>query len=378
MSVSEPNPAAEEVLVDARIAEIVRRALGAEAEVCAVVALPAESLSGDSLSGDGTVKPAGCRVSVRVDVQVGGLLRGLVLHTAMSNHFGYERRADRAAEMLLASDTSACVPRHVKVLDVGAYRRDGGSVSLRDTGEFYTLTEYVEGTRYADDLGRIARTGTCTPLDIARVTELAQYLAELHVGSVGDGPVYTRAIRDLLGGGEGIFGIVDGYPANVPGAPSARLAAIERHCWDWRWRLKNRDRRLTRTHGDFHPFNVLFSKDSELVLLDSSRGCAGDPADDVSSMAINYVFFALRHPGAWEAAFRSLWLSFWQSYASRRWDPELLAVCAPFLAWRALVLCNPVWYPDLMERDRDRLLSFVEKVLDAERLDPTSADEVFA
>ena len=69
MSASEPNPAADEVVADARIAEIVRRALG-EAEVCAVVALPAESLN-----SDGAAKPDGYRSSVRVDVQVGGGVR---------------------------------------------------------------------------------------------------------------------------------------------------------------------------------------------------------------------------------------------------------------------------------------------------------------
>jgi hypothetical protein len=372
MNAPEPYPAAQEAPADPRIVEIVRRAIG-EAEVCAVVALP-----GDSSHNDDPAKSDGSRASVRIDVQVAGLLRAFVLHSAPSDHFGHERRADRAAEMLLSSDTSASVPRHVKVLDVGAYRMDGSSVSLRGTGEFFTLTEYVEGTRYADDLRRIASAGACTPLDIARVTELAEYLAELHVGNVGDGPVYTRAIRDLLGSGEGIFGIVDGYPADVPGAPSARLAAVERRCWDWRWRLKNRDRRLARTHGDFHPFNVLFSKDSQLVLLDASRGCVGDPADDVSCMAINYLFFALGHPGAWHSAFRDLWLGFWESYANRRSDPELLAVRAPFLAWRGLVLCNPIWYPDVTEKDRDRLLSFVEGALDAKRLDLSSADAVFA
>ena len=55
MSASEPNPAPEEVPVDARIAEIVRRAIG-EAEVCAVLALPAESLN-----SDGAAKPNGYR-----------------------------------------------------------------------------------------------------------------------------------------------------------------------------------------------------------------------------------------------------------------------------------------------------------------------------
>lgn len=114
------------------------------------------------------------------------------------------------------------------------------------------------------------------------------------------------------------------------------------------------------------------------MLLDASRGCAGDPADDVSCMAINYIFFALGRPGAWHSAFRDLWLNFWESYAKRRSDPELLEVCAPFLAWRALLLCNPLLYPDVSEKDRDRLLSFVEQALAVRRLDLSSADAVFA
>jgi hypothetical protein len=363
---------AQNMRPDPWLVEIVRRAVG-DGEVCGVTAL-----SVDSPSSDDTAKSAGYGVPLRIDVSVNGVTRSLVLHTALSNAFGHDRRADRAAEMLLASDTFASIPQHVKVLDVGAYRADGSTVSLSDTGEFYALTEYVEGTRYADDLRRIASAATSTPVDAGRVTELAEYLAALHQNNGGGAPVYTRAIRDLLGSGEGIFGIVDGYPPDAPSAPSARLAKIEHRCLDWRWRLKGRASRLTRTHGDFHPFNVLFSKDSELVLLDASRGCAGDPADDVSCMAINYVFFALGHPGAWQGALRSLWLGFWESYASRRADPELLAVCAPFLAWRGLVLSNPVWYPHVTPGDRDRLLGFVERALDSERFDPSSADAVFA
>jgi Phosphotransferase enzyme family len=158
---------------------------------------------------------------------------------------------------------------------------------------------------------------------------------------------------------------------------AGRLALIERQCLDWRWRLKGRASRLTRTHGDFHPFNVLFSKALELVLLDASRGCAGDPADDVSCMAINYLFFALGHPGAWQGTLRALWFGFWEGYLLRRPDRELLAICTPFLAWRGLVLANPVWYPDLAPQDRDRLLCFVERALAAERFELSAADAVF-
>jgi hypothetical protein len=134
---------------------------------------------------------------------------------------------------------------------------------------------------------------------------------------------------------------------------------------------------LRRTHGDFHPFNVLFDAQSELALLDASRGSLGDPADDVTCMAINYPFFSLGHPGAWRGAFRPLWSSFWQRYAEGSGDSDLATVVAPFLAWRGLVLASPVWYPELVESDRDRILGFVEATLRAPRFTPALADEFF-
>ena len=52
-----------------------------------------------------------------------------MLHGASNNAFGHNRRSDRAAEMLLASDTIDGIPRHAKLLDVGAYRLNGGTIS---------------------------------------------------------------------------------------------------------------------------------------------------------------------------------------------------------------------------------------------------------
>jgi hypothetical protein len=52
-------------------------------------------------------------------------------------------------------------------------------------------------------------------------------------------------------------------------------------------------------------------------------------------------------------------------------------VVAPLFAWRALVLASPAWYPDLAAADRERLLSFVERVLESDRFSPAMADEFF-
>jgi len=336
-------------------------------------------LKPDSVSADETAKGGGYGAPLRLDVMHGGEAKSLVLHTATSNPFGHDRRSDRANEVLLAADTFGAIPRHVAVLDVGAYRGSEEFVSLSGTGEFYLLTTHANGHVYADDLRHLTRTGSLTALDIEHERKLLDYLAALH-GQPLTAPssiAYQRSLRDVLGSGEGIFGITDAYPDDVPSAPRARLERIEEQCLAWRFRLRHRAARLRRIHGDFHPFNVLFDEHAELAVLDASRGCVGDAADDVTCMALNYAFFALGHPGAWRDALRSLWYGFWEGYALRTGDAELLDGVAPFLAWRGLVLASPAWYPELRVEDRERLLGFVEHALQAKRFSPAMADEFF-
>jgi hypothetical protein len=338
------------------------------------------TLGPDSCSGhDQTEKAAGYGIPRRITVvRPDGSRQKLVLHTSTADAFGHDRRSDRAAEALLAFDTFGSIPAHVEVVDVGSLTRDGRFLSLRDAGEFYLLTTYAEGDVYAADLRRIAKERRARPEDLARSEALARYLIELH-GAKGAQPgSYRRAVRDLVGHGEGIFGIIDGYPDDVPGAPPARLQAIERRCVEWRWKLRGRDQRLARTHGDFHPFNIVFDEASQLTLLDTSRGSQGDPADDVTCLAINYVFFALDAPGAWQGGFGALWRRFWEVYLGWSGSAGVLDAAAPFLAWRALVLANPAFYPAVTLRVRDALLRFVERALDAPRFEPADAERLFA
>ncbi|WP_437671099.1 phosphotransferase [Sorangium sp. So ce131] len=332
-----------------------------------------------SSSHDPTEKAAGYGAPRRITVAgPDGSQRRLVLHTSTANEFGHDRRSDRAGDMLLAFDTFGSIPAHVEVVDVGALTRDRRFLSLREAGEFYLLTTYAEGRLYAADLRRVAEERRAGPEDLARCEALARYLIELHEAPGAQPGSYRRAVRDLVGHGEGIFGIIDGYPDDVPGAPPGRLQAIEQRCVEWRWKLRGRDLRLARTHGDFHPFNIVFDEASRLTLLDTSRGSQGDPADDVTCLAINYVFFALDAPGAWQGGLRALWRRFWQVYLGWGGSAGLLEAAAPFLAWRGLVLANPRWYPAVTQRARDALLTFVERALDAPRLDPEEAERIFA
>jgi hypothetical protein len=304
-----------------------------------------------------------------------GLVHTFVFHTATPNEFGHDRRADRAADMVLAYDTFPLVPRHTRAIDVGALGRDGRLVSLRDASEFYLLTSYAEGRPYAEDLREIARRGEAFRRDMQRVELLAGYLAGLH-RPIDAPAAYVRSIRDLVGSGEGIFGIADAYPHDDP-ALSERLARIEAAAVAWRWDLRRRTNRASRIHGDFHPFNVLFDERGALSLLDASRGCLGDPADDVAALAVNFVFFGLQSPEAWPRGFRSLWRGFFGRYRALRGDHALLEVLPPFFAWRLLVVACPRWYPALAPRVREQLLRLAEEVLAEPRLELEGVEALF-
>jgi aminoglycoside phosphotransferase (APT) family kinase protein len=301
-----------------------------------------------------------------------GKRHSFVLHLASPNEFGHDRRADRADELLLSFDTYGTIPRHVEPLDFGFIAEDR-FISVGQAGEPYVLTRWAEGRPYAEDLRRVAREGAAE-LDVQRCRALATYLGSLHAQKLSGAAIYRRAIRDLLGHGEGIFGIIDGYPSPTPSASADRLHAIERQCLEWRWRLRDHCERLARIHGDFHPFNILFARDSELSLVDASRGCAGDPADDVAALAINYLFFALDQPDGWRHL-RPLWHQFWQTYLAASGDEEVLEVIAPFFAWRGLVVANPKFYPALSDDGRDRLFRLLERTLAAPRFDVAWADD---
>lgn len=141
-------------------------------------------------------------------------------------------------------------------------------------------------------------------------------------------------------------------------------------CVAWRWRIKDRSHRLCCVHGDFHPWNILFREAADFTVLDRSRGEWGEPADDIATMTINYLFFSLQRSNRLEGDFEKMFRLFWERYLAETKDNEILEVIAPFLAWRGLVIASPVWYPHLSSTVRKSLFNFIENVLSAERFDP--------
>jgi len=171
------------------------------------------------------------------------------------------------------------------------------------------------------------------------------------------------------------MGLIDNYPPGYSFITSNLLQRIEKECVAWRWKIKGLGHRLCQVHGDFHPWNILFREGTDYTVLDRARGEWGEPADDVGTMAINYIFFSLQRYGRLEGAFERLYFTFWETYMDAAGDAEILKVIQPFLAWRGLVIANPLWYPALSPEVRKKLFNFIENVLAVEEFRAEKVNE---
>lgn len=307
-----------------------------------------------------------------------GITESVVLESMAENTFGHEHFSDRAQILLWQHSTSSKLPRHVRSIDVGAFTANDQIISLGDAEEFFVIYEFVNGSDYACDLQRIANTGTLHQQDENKAFFLAKYLAEIHSRKKDSPHLYRRRIRELLGHGECIMGLIDNYPNDDPIAESDLLQSIEDQCLKWRWRLRNYENRLCQVHGDFHPWNILFGDSADdFTLLDRSRGEFGEPADDVTSMLINYLFLSVQQYGKLSGVFKKLYSTFWETYVNETSDVQMPFVMQPFFAWRALVLANPTWYPKTSGEIRRKLFQFIENVLKEKRLEVLSINSYF-
>lgn len=345
--------------------------LGGTVEVLALRPLGIEMAAAEARLGalhSGDLKAFGYGRPIQIDVLLDGMPRSFVLSTMRGGPgFGHDHVADRAGELIWAHDAFGRLPHHVKSLDVGFFTPEGELRSAGRAEEYFLLMEKAEGASYHLDLDRIRTEGMATSLDLDRAGALSAYLAKIHATKGQDIQLYFRRTRDLVGHGEGIMGILDGYPADYPMLPPDQQFLIESGCVAWRHHLKERPERLSLVHGDFHPWNILFREGTDFTLLDRSRGEWGEPADDVAALTINYLFFSLVRSGRMEGAFAELFDLFYGNYLEQTQDRELNQVVPPFYVFRALVIASPVWYPDLGDEVRLKLFRFVQAMLRVER-----------
>ena len=296
-----------------------------------------------------------------IEMKTSGGEKSYVVKTLISEGFGHDYPSDRAAVFLLDLDEYRSLPQHVEAVDVLAEMEDGTVKSIGGGIEYYLLMEKVEGTDYFNDLDSFAHKERLENQDIEKISSMARYLAEIHAVKKDSKTLYWRKLRDTVGHGECLMGVFDIYPDGA--VPYEVMTNIIKKSVDWIYRLKPRYKRLSQIHGDFHPGNIWFKNGDDFILLDRSRGPWGEPADDVTALTINYIFFSLKNHGDVRGAYLEGLRLFFEEYIKATGDEEITGVVAPFYAFRAAVVANPIFYPELGAEARQKIFRFADNVL---------------
>jgi hypothetical protein len=307
--------------------------------------------------------------AARLRVAIDGKEERLIIKSLYPSGFGHDHFSDRGRVLILAFSNYNDMERHVKAFDVVGESPDR-LVSLRNVQEFHILMQEAGGSPYFADLNAILERGSWTDLDRERAVRLASFLARIH-GREYDGgdakTLYRRRIRDLIGHGECIMGIVDSYD-EVGFTSQATLVEIARKALTWWGKIRDRKERLCEVHGDFHPGNIRFHG-ADFTVLDRARGTWGEPADDVSCLGVNYIYYAVKQTGTFRGPFSDLFRFFCEAYLEETRDREILDLVQPFFAFRVLVIANPRFYPHETDETRRKLLDFGHSVLETERFE---------
>jgi hypothetical protein len=301
--------------------------------------------------------------------------RNIILRTERPIGFSHEYAADRAKVFLLQHNLSKQIPKHIPSFDVVGYSSRGEIVSIGDCKDFFQLVGKVAGIEYMKDLDQIKTRGFLTPADRKKAQLLSDYLVALHRKKFKGPPELARSIhrrhtRDAIGHGEMLMGVIDTYPNKVSWLPKNRLVDLVGLAVEFRERIKDRHNRLRRMHGDFHPGNIIFSGPADFKVLDASRELWGEPADDLTTLAINYIWFAIRQRGDFSGPFAELFHIFFDNYIKKTRDKGVLEIVGLFFAFRGVVVIHPTFYPKQEHAVRVKILNFIRSVLKEKTFNP--------
>lgn len=296
-----------------------------------------------------------------------------VVKSLISEGFGHDYPSDRAAVFLLDLDEFNNLPKHVRAVNVLAEMEDGSIRSVGGGKEYYLLMEKGEGKDYFHDLNEYSQKDKLENSDIRKIKTMTSYLASIHGVKKDSQTLYWRKLRDSVGHGECLMGVLDMYPEGT--VPYKEMTEIVKKSVDWNYRLKPMFRRLSQIHGDFHPGNIWFKDDTDFILLDRSRGPWGEPADDVTALTVNYIFFSVKHHGTVKGAYLEGLTRFFDEYVSRSGDEEIYSVVQLFYAFRGAVVANPAFYPEVTDEKRKMIFRFIHNVLDSEKFELKRVNE---
>jgi thiamine kinase-like enzyme len=318
----------------------------------------------------------------KIVFEANGKKEAFVLRTKRPEGFSHDYPADRAASFLIQHCLSSMLPKHNESFDVigVAKKKKKKLVSIGECNEFFHLARFAEGDSYMEELYKIKDSLCLNRTDLYKAGSLSDYLASIHSKkflytskdkdkNALAKSMYKRHLRDCIGHGEMLLGVLDTYPDNLEWTGREEFAKICSLANSLREGLKDSYKRLSLVHGDFHPGNILF-KGINFELLDASRELYGEPADDLTALGINYIWLSVMERGSFNGSFKALFEKFWNNYLKQTKDYEINSFAPLFFAFRSVVVAHPLFYKGQSNDCRRKMFNFAVNVLEDKEFNP--------
>lgn len=300
----------------------------------------------------------------------------LIIKSLFKENLGMDHYSDRASSLLEAHDNYNKMENHIKSEDVIAQNEDDSLISIGNAKEFYILMEEAKGENLFKDFENIKKSKLLNEKTKDKIKKISDFLVKLHKNKHESISLYRRKIRDIIGSGGSLIGLLDMHPENDFRKFEKEWTEIIKRSINFWKKSRNLNHRLSEIHADFHPGNLWFDGD-KLIILDRSKGRFGEPADDIIAFGINPIMYALITNEKFEGPFKEIFDLFWNNYFKQTKDKEMRKIMAPYIAFRISVITNPLFYNDKFfgaaekaSLIRKKLINFALNVLKEDEFNP--------
>ncbi|MGK0209561.1 MAG: hypothetical protein ACI83O_000840 [Patescibacteria group bacterium] len=270
-------------------------------------------------------------------------IKTLIIKSIFKENLGMDNPGDRAASLLQAHTNYNTMRNHIKSKDVIVLKNKKAE-SIGNAEEFYIAMEEASGKDMFTDLDNIDNDKSYQ-LFLEKTKKIAQDLVELHKNKVNNPILYKRKIRDTIGSGGSLMGVLDMHTIEDYSKYKTHWETIIKECIPYWSKSKHLTHRCCEIHGDFHPGNIWF-KEKKVTYLDRAGGRFGEPADDLTAFFINPIFYSIIKHGNFQGKYKEIFDMFWNTYFKQTKDKEMRTIMAPYIAFRASVITNPMFYND--------------------------------
>jgi len=259
-----------------------------------------------------------------------------VIKEFMDSGRNLEFSEDRLKEALLHKRTANNTPGHVKIHDIIQFSNNQ-LTPINDSDPIIVMEEALY-EEYFSDLSKISKNQKLSDNDKERIKVIAQKVAEIH-NHKEPKEHYLRYLRDWMG-----MGILD-LTNELSNFTQKEVQEVNHFFIDWQQLLSKNSDRCKRIHGELFPGTIKLGPDNEFVTYDMRRIGAGEPADDVGSVAYNFLFQSILDHKKIIPCFVEATKLFLEEYIKHSKDPEITKFLPVFMAFRCLICIHPTIVP---------------------------------